>query len=117
MRHLLLIFTVVLLLSSSAALAENAIELSVVQRAFVGDPFIGTIGSLRLGCVKFQDPIGKIDVFADAGARFSETTEAAMVGGLVGASVGQRDKALRFGAGYAYPGSFTVYMRASFARW
>lgn len=115
MRSLLL--CAALLACASAALADGAIEVSVMQSALTGEHFTGPMGSLRLGNVIAPAPLGKLDLFADGGVRFSETAATQLVGGLVGASVGQRDKALRVGAGYQYPGGFVVYARACVMRW
>ena len=116
MRVILLSIVLLAVLCPVVMADPGHLEVSVVQRALVGDPFIGTVGSYRLGCVVLP-PMGKIDLFMDGGIRLSETTEASFTGGLVGASVGERDKALRVGAGYAYPNGFTVYVRACVTRW
>ena len=117
MRRTLPLLFVLLLVLSTVAFADGAIEVSVMQSALAGEHFAGTIGSLRLCNVVAPEPIGKIDVFADGGVRFAESSVSQLVGGLVGASVGQRDKALRVGFGYQYPGGGVVYVRACIARW
>ena len=115
MRRYLPLF--VLLFVASAAYADGAIEVSVMQSALTGEHFVGTIGSLRVCNVKAPEPLGKIDVFADGGVRFAESSTSQLVGGLLGASVGQRDKALRVGFGYSYLGGSVVYVRACVMRW
>lgn len=115
MRRIALV--AVLLALVAVAHADGAIELSVMQSALTGDHFAGTIGSVRLCNVKAPEPLGKLDLFADAGVRFSESSTSQLVGGLVGASVGQRNGDIRVGFGYQYPGGGVVYVRAPFARW
>jgi len=116
MKRVLLPF--VLFALAAAAVADGAIEVSVVQSTFVGRPFVGTVGSIRLCTLEAPNPFGELACYADGGVRLSETTENSIAGFLVGASVGQRGSALRFGAGYIYPdSSLTVYTRAVLMRW
>lgn len=117
MRAILMSIVLLAVLCPVVMADPGHIEVSVVQRAFVGDPFVGSVGSLRLACVKIDQPAFKLDLFADGGLRISETTEASFTGGLAGASVGERGKALRVGAGFVWPGDFTVYVRAVMKSW
>ena len=117
MKPVLLCAVMLMLLTVVVQADPGHFEVSAVQSTFVGKPFVGTLGSVRLLCVKAPQPIGLLDVFADGGVRLSETTENSLVGGLFGASFGKRDVALRVGGGYQMPGGWMIYTRACVVRW
>lgn len=112
------VFCILLVALASVAMAEGAIEVSLVQSTFVGKPFAGSVGSIRLCTATAPQPFGEIGLFADGGIKLSETTENSLTGFLVGASTGPVGSKIRVGAGWQYPDSqFVLYTRTVLMSW